>query len=68
MASTNAAWAGLNRIHMASMRKRSLASAAATIVSTSVALSAIGFSTRTCLPASRKRTVSSMWPGWRLAT
>ena len=58
--SMTARWAGLNRIHIASMRKRSWASAAPIIRSTSRALSAIGFSTSTCFPASRKRTASSM--------
>ncbi|CAH0174177.1 hypothetical protein SRABI76_01358 [Microbacterium oxydans] len=45
-------YAGLNRIHMASIANRPLAAAALAICRPCSALTAIGFSMSTCLPAS----------------
>ena len=58
--STNSLIAGWNRYMNASIRCLPARSAAAAISSASAALSPIGFSHRTCFPASSARTVHSL--------
>ncbi len=63
-----ARYAGRNRDHMASMRKRCWASAAVIISSACVAFSANGFSQSTCLPDERNSSVSAAWRECGVAT
>ena len=60
--------AGMNHVHMASIRNRPCCRAASTISRAWAALSANAFSHNTCLPAASAATVISWWLLWGEAT
>ena len=60
--------AGMNQVHIASIRNRSFRAAASTISRAWVALTAKAFSHSTCLPASSAAIVIAWWWLWGDAT